>query len=162
MFFPWSAEMNKMRIDKGDWLVVCDGRKALILENIGDDMFPNLHTREVHEQPNLPTSALGTDAPGRLYAAVGGARSSAEQTDLHDEAERAFLKTLAGRLDTAVSSGETTALTMVASPRALGMIRGDYSAALRKALQAEISKDLVKLPVYEIEKQLLLSGAPAK
>ncbi|MBR0716041.1 host attachment protein [Bradyrhizobium liaoningense] len=151
--------MNKMRIDKGDWLVVCDGRKALILENLGDEMFPNLHTREVHEQPNPSTSAQGTDAPGRLNASVGGARSSVEQTDWHDEAERAFLKTLAGRLDTALTAGETKALTMVASPRALGMIREDYSAALRKALRGEIHKDLVKLPVYEIEKQLLESGA---
>ena len=152
--------MDKMRIEKGDWLVVCDGRKALILENVGDEMFPNLHTREVHEQPNPSTHAQGTDAPGRLHAAVGGARSSIEQTDWHDEAERAFLKTLADRLDTAVTAGETVALTMVASPRALGMIRADYSAAVRKALQAEVSKDLVKLPVYEIEKQILATGAP--
>ncbi|AND90501.1 protein required for attachment to host cells [Bradyrhizobium diazoefficiens] len=151
--------MDKMRIDKGDWLVVCDGRKALILENLGDEMFPNLHTREVHEQPNPPTSAQGSDAPGRLHGAAGGARSSVEQTDWHDEAERAFLRGLASRLDAAVSSGETSALTMVASPRALGMIRADYSDVVRKALQGEVGKDLVKLPVYEIEKQLLLSGA---
>ncbi|WP_375314131.1 host attachment protein [Bradyrhizobium sp. A5] len=151
--------MDKMRLNKGDWLVVCDGRKALILENLGDGMFPNLHTKEVHEQPNPSTSAQGTDAPGRLHPAAGGARSSVEQTDWHDEAERAFLRSLAGRLDAAVSAGETTALTMVASPRALGMIRADYSDAVRKALQGEIGKDLVKLPVYEIEKQLLLTGA---
>ncbi|QOZ09022.1 host attachment protein [Bradyrhizobium sp. CCBAU 51765] len=151
--------MDKMRMAKGDWLVVCDGRKALILENLGDDKFPNLHTREVHEQSNPSTTAQGSDAPGRLHPAAGGARSSVEQTDWHDEAERAFLRGLAGRLDTAVSSGETKALTMVASPRALGMIRADYSDAVRKALQGEVSKDLVKLPVYEIEKQLLLSGA---
>jgi protein required for attachment to host cells len=152
--------MDKMRIDKGVWLVVCDGRKALILENLGDEMFPNLHTREVREQPNPSTSAQGTDAPGRLHGAAGASRSSLEQTDWHDEAERAFLRSLAGRLDAAVSSGETSALTMVASPRALGMIRADYSQGVRKALQGEISKDLVKLPVYEIEKQLLLTGAP--
>ncbi|MET3994004.1 protein required for attachment to host cells [Bradyrhizobium sp. S3.9.2] len=151
--------MDKMRLDKGDWLIVCDGRKALILENLGDEMFPNLQTREVHEQPNPSTGAQGTDAPGRLNAAVGGARSSVEQTDWHDEAERAFLRSLAGRLDAAVSAGETSALTMVASPRALGMIRADYSVVVRKALQGEVGKDLVKLPVYEIEKQLLLSGA---
>ncbi|WP_027527205.1 host attachment protein [Bradyrhizobium sp. Ec3.3] len=152
--------MTKMRIDKGEWIVVCDGRKALILENIGDEMFPNLHTREVHEQPNPSTSAQGTDAPGTLHTALGGARSSVEQTDWHDEAERAFLKSLAGRLDSAVASGETAALTMVASPRALGMIRADYSDAVRKALHGEVGKDLVKLPIYEIEKQLLASGAP--
>ncbi|MDE2376900.1 host attachment protein [Bradyrhizobium sp.] len=151
--------MNKMRLDKGDWLVVCDGRKALILENLGDEMFPNLHTREVHEQPNLSTHAQGTDAPGRLHGSVGDARSSVEQTDWHDEAERVFLKGLAGRLNSAVTSGETTALTMVASPRALGMIRADYSEAVRKAIRSEVGKDLVKMPVYEIEKQLLATGA---
>jgi protein required for attachment to host cells len=91
--------MDKMRIDKGDWLVVCDGRKALILENLGDEMFPNLHTREVHEQPNPPTGAQGTEAPGRLHGAAGSTRSSVERTDWHDEAERAFLRGLAGRLD---------------------------------------------------------------
>jgi protein required for attachment to host cells len=51
--------------------------------------------------------------------------------------------------------GETRALTMVASPRALGMIRADYSEAVRRVLRGEIHKDLVKLPVHEIEKQLL-------
>jgi protein required for attachment to host cells len=121
--------------------------------------FRTFHTREVHEQPNPSTGAQGTDAPGRLHGAAGSTRSSVEQTDWHDEAERAFLRGLAGRLDAAVSSGETSALTMVASPRALGMIRADYSDVVRKALQGEVGKDLVKLPVYEIEKQLLLSGA---
>ena len=45
--------MTKMKIGKGDWIVVCDGRKALILENLGDRVFPNLHTKEVHEHPDM-------------------------------------------------------------------------------------------------------------
>jgi protein required for attachment to host cells len=147
--------MTKMKIGTGDRIVVCDGRKALILENIGDRMFPNLRTREVYEHPNPPTSAQGTDSPGSMQPSMGSGRSSVEQTDWHDEAERAFLKTLAERLNVAVTTGETTALTVVASPRALGMIRSDYSAAVRKALQGELGKDLVKMPVHEIEKQLL-------
>ena len=147
--------MTKIRIGTGDWIVVCDGGKALILENRGDRLFPNLHTREVHEQPTPSTHAQGSDAPGRVHQSNGGGRSSVEQTDWHDESERSFLKALAERLDLAVTSGETSAVTMVASPRALGMIRSDYSAAVRKALHGEIAKDLIKLPVYEIEKQLL-------
>jgi protein required for attachment to host cells len=147
--------MTKIRIGTGDWIVVCDGGKALILENRGDRVFPNLHTREVHEQPNPSTHTQGADAPGRVHQSNGGGRSSVEQTDWHDESERSFLKTLADRLDLAVTSGETSAVTMVASPRALGMIRSDYSAAVRKALHGEIAKDLIKMPVYEIEKQLL-------
>jgi protein required for attachment to host cells len=118
-------------------------------------MFPNLHTKEVHEHPDAPTSAQGSSAPGKVHQSMGGARSSIEQTDWHDEAERTFLKTLADRLNLAVTTGETTSLTMVASPRALGMIRADYSAAVRKAIQGELHKDLVKMPVHEIEKQLL-------
>jgi len=147
--------MTKIRIDTRDWIVVCDGGKALILENCGDRTFPNLQTREVHEQPNPATHAQGCDAPGRVHQSDGGGRSSVEQTDWHDEAERSFLKTLAARLDLAITSGETSAVTMVASPRALGMIRSDYSAALRKALHGEIAKDLIKMPVHEIEKLLL-------
>jgi protein required for attachment to host cells len=147
--------MNKIKIGTGDWIVVCDGRKALILENRGDRMFPNLHTREVHEQPDPSTHALGSDAPGRVHQSTGDARSSIEQTDWHDASERSFLKTLADRLNVAVTTGETSAVTMVASPRALGMIRSDYSAAVRKALHGEVAKDLVKFPVHEIEKQLL-------
>jgi protein required for attachment to host cells len=147
--------MTKMKIGTGDWIVVCDGRKALILENLGDRMFPNLHTKEVREHPDLSTHAQGGDTPGRVHQSMGSARSSVEQTDWHDESERAFLKALADRLDVAVTSGETTGLTMVASPRALGMIRLDYSTAVRKALHGELGKDLVKMPVHEIEKQLL-------
>ena len=92
---------------------------------------------------------------GLLLGRAQLARSAIEQTDWHDESERSFLKALAERLDTAVTSGETSALTIVASPRALGMIRADYSDALRKAINGEVAKDLVKMPVYEIEKQLL-------
>ena len=42
--------MAILKIRSGDWVVVCDGAKALILENAGDGMHPNLKTREVHEQ----------------------------------------------------------------------------------------------------------------
>jgi protein required for attachment to host cells len=147
--------MAKMKIGSGDWIIVCDGRKALVLENVGDQVFPNLQTKEVHEHPVSSTSAQGSDAPGRVHQSVGTARSSIEQTDWHEEAERAFLKALVERLDVAVTTGETRALTIVASPRALGMIRSEYTPAVQKALNAELAKDLVKMPVYEIEKQLL-------
>ena len=50
--------------------------------------------------------------------------------------------------------GETKSLILVAPPRALGVMRQAYSHNLRAALQAEIDKDFVKLPVHEIEKHL--------
>ena len=43
---------------------------------------------------------------------------------------------------------------MIVPPRALGVIRQAYSQKVRSAVQHEVDKDLVKMPVYEIEKYL--------
>ena len=43
---------------------------------------------------------------------------------------------------------------MIVPPRALGMIREAYSPIVRNAIQVELAKDLVNVPVHEIEKQL--------
>jgi protein required for attachment to host cells len=85
-------------------------------------------------------------------------RSAMDQTDWHEKAEKDFLHDLVGRLDAAIGAGDTSSLVMVAPPRALGIIRQAYSPHVRDALRGEVDKDLVKLPVYEIEKQL--TGAP--
>jgi protein required for attachment to host cells len=146
--------MAILRIHSGDWVVVCDGAKALILENAGDGMHPNLKTREVHEQQDAKTHEQGTDAPGRSVNSVGSKRSAMEQTDWHDQAEQRFLIDLVDRLDAAVTAGETTSVIIVAPPRALGVLRQAYSNGLREAVKAEIDKDLVKMPVHEIEKRL--------
>jgi protein required for attachment to host cells len=58
------------------------------------------------------------------------------------------------RLNAAIEAGEARKLVVVAPPRALGVIRQAYSANLRNAIHAEVDKDLVKLPVHEIEKHL--------
>ncbi|MEA2951126.1 MAG: hypothetical protein QOJ96_646 [Alphaproteobacteria bacterium] len=146
--------MSKLKIEQGGWVVVCDGAKALVLENVGDEMFPNLKMREVYEQEDPMTHEQGTDAPGRSVNSVGSARSAMEQTDWHTQAEQRFLQKLAARLDAAISAGETTSIVLAAPPRALGVIRQAYSQGLRQALHAEIDKDLVKLPVHEIEKYI--------
>jgi protein required for attachment to host cells len=145
--------MQKLKIQAHEWVVVCDGRKALILENVGDDKFPNLRCREEYEHEDLPTHAQGTSEPGRMQQSMGP-RSAIEQTDWHDEAERAFLAKLGHRLNAAVTNGETKTMIVVASPRALGMLRQDYSAAVKHAIRAEIHKDYVKAPIHEIERHL--------
>ena len=146
--------MAALLIRHGEWVVVCDGAKALVLENDGDIRTPNLKTVKVFEQKDLATHMIGTDAPGRTFNSVGSARSAVEQTDFHDLAERAFLTQLAQHLAEAVASGKTKSLIIVAPPRALGMIRPAYSHAVKGAVRIEVDKDLVKMPVHEIEKRL--------
>jgi protein required for attachment to host cells len=137
-----------------EWVVVCDGAKALILENAGDTEIPDLKTREVYEQKNAATHELGTDKPGRAAGVDGKTRSAVGQTDWHERNEQSFLEDVAKRLDAAISAGQVTSMVIVAPPRALGVLRKAYSPALRQAVRAEVDKDLVKVPVYEIEKHL--------
>src|SRR5215471_8970619 len=98
--------MSGLLIRHGEWVVVCDGAKALVLENTGDIRSPNLKTVKVFEQKDLRTRELGSDVPGRVVSSVGNMRSAVEQTDWQDQAERAFLTHLAQHLDGAVSSGK--------------------------------------------------------
>ena len=100
--------MENLRIHNGDWVVVCDGAKALILENVGDAVSLNLKTKEVFQERSQRTSEQGTDAPGRSFSSVGQGRSAVQQTDFHQQDEERFLAELTKRLDVAVSSGETT------------------------------------------------------
>jgi protein required for attachment to host cells len=147
--------MLKFKIRQGDWVVVCDGKKALVLENAGDEKFLNLKTKEVFEHPDERTHDLGTGAPGRSFSSVGPGRSAIEQTDWHEQEEHKFLHKLAGHLDAAVEAGTVRSLIIVAPPRALGVLRQAYSRRLRAALTGEIDRDLVKLPLHEIEKHLV-------
>ena len=146
--------MSDLLIHRGEWVVVCDGAKALVLENTGDAKFPNLKMVRVLEQEDLATHELGADAPGRTVNSVGSIRSAVEQTDWHDQAERAFLVNLVRELEAALATGKTKSLIVVAPPRALGMLRPVYSHKVRNAVRAEVDKDLVKHPVHEIEKHL--------
>ncbi|HZT27041.1 MAG TPA: host attachment family protein [Pseudolabrys sp.] len=146
--------MSALTIRNGEWIVVCDGKKALVLQNDGDAQLLNFKTVKVIEQKDMATHELGTDRPGRAQAVGSGPRSSVGQTDWHDQAEHTFLTHLAEFLDRSLAAGQTKSLVMVAPPRALGMLRPAYSNALRGAIRAEIDKDLVKMPVHEIERHL--------
>jgi protein required for attachment to host cells len=146
--------MHAPKIDEHEWVVVCDGAKALILENVGDRKFPNLRARETRTQDDRPTREIGSDAPGRAFQSVGTMRSAVEQTDWHQQNEDRFLSALAHDLDRAAAEGKVKSLLLVAPPRALGVLRRHYTPRLRDVLRAEIDRDYVKLPVHEIEQRL--------
>jgi protein required for attachment to host cells len=146
--------MAELKIDNGGWVIVCDGAKALVLENSGNRMHPNLRMRQVFEQPGLSDRELSADRPGRANGSVGSARSAMEQVDRHEQDEQRFLTEIADRLDKAVLAGETPSLIVVAPPRAIGILRRAYSSHVKQALRAEVEKDFVKMPVKEIERHL--------
>jgi len=145
------------------WVVVCDGRKALLLRNEGDAKFPNLRKQDVLESTETaPTHDLGTAKPGRVFSGRDGRPAAVEPTDLHKEAEDRFLANLGKELDRRVHENAIKAMILVAPPRAMGSLRSHLSDRVRASVLAEIEKDYVKAPIYDIEQHLkAILGKPA-
>lgn len=153
--------MSKLRIPPDAMVFVGDGRKALFLRNTGDDVQPTLTVeRVVVEKPNPPTHEQGVDRPGRVYggtfANTRGRRSGVGQTDWHEVEEQHFARRMASTLEMLVRSRSVHALIIVAPARTLAELREAFPPDVRKAIVAELHKDLTKHPTCEIE-QLLTS-----
>jgi protein required for attachment to host cells len=146
--------MTKIAFPNGAWVVVADGRRALILQNAGDEKFANLQTVRVIEHENPPTREQGADRPGRYADTAEGHKSAFENTDWHDIEEERFLKQLAAHLKACVQKGECDKLILVAPPSALGVLRKALDAQVARNVLAELPKDLTNRPVYEIERAL--------
>lgn len=147
--------MTNIRIPHRAWVLVGDGRKALVLKNEGDETFPNLRALTVFKEQDTPlTSELGTDAPGRAVEHLTGRRSSMEQTDWHEIAELKFAQSVAETLSAADHAGDISALVVVAPPRTLAELRNSFTDSLKAKVIAEVNKDLTRHPVYEIERLL--------
>jgi len=145
--------MTKITLSQGIWLLVCDAKKALLLRNAGDNIYPKLETRHVMEHPVHRSHELGSDVPGRSIG-TGGRRAAMDEGDPHLEEERSFLRAVADDLKRRIDAGEVEKLVVVAPPRALGVLRELECAQLKRATVAELPHDYVKLPLYEIEKRL--------
>lgn len=148
-----------MRSIGREWVFVCDGGRALVLENIGDHEFPNLRLKAGHTVEGIRNGDIDSAAPGRVHQSVGGSRSALETTDHHDAAERDFLVARVKELEEAARSGAYATLRIVAPPRALGVMRPAYGPNLQQRLVEEIEKDLAHRPIYEIEKALYETSA---
>ena len=107
------SDTRTRMIPHGGYVVVCDGRKALVLRNVSVHPKPDLQVQLAFEAPpNPPTHAQGTDRPPRVR--LGDQRSAIAQTDWHDLAERRFAKAVAHALD---AFDPVTALSVVAPPK---------------------------------------------
>lgn len=146
--------MTGQKLPRHGWVVVCDGAKALFLRNEGDEVYPNLKTEKVLDEPAPANRDIASDRPGRVHESATHGRSAMEETDRHDEAETAFLTTVASELSTLKEKRGITHLVVVAPPKALGVLRSKLSPAVQQIVSAEVAKDLVKFPVHEIETKL--------
>jgi protein required for attachment to host cells len=143
-----------MQIPHDSFVLVADGRKSLFFRNEGDSEFPNLVVEREDGRPEAKDRDIKSDEPGRAFSSVGDGRSAFEETDFHQQEEDRFAAATADMLESMVLRNELEALVVVAPPRTLGELRKHYHKEVERRLLAEVPKDLVNLPVVEIEKIL--------
>lgn len=144
-----------MKIPAEAFVVVADGRKALILKNHGDATYPNLRVEATLEGGHNPsTHEQGADRPGRAPDGPGHHRSAVDQTDWHTRAEEAFAGEVAAFLLPRCRAGEIGKLIVVAAPHTLASLRAGLAPVVTERVIGEIDKDLTKHPVFEIERLL--------
>lgn len=149
--------MKELWIAHNTWILVGDGRKALMLQNDGTPQKPALNVLDVlKDDNNAQTSEQGADRPGRVMQSNLNRRSAVEQTDWHEIAEDRFAATIASKLDAAANAGQFDKLILVAPPNTLAALRKKLDAKTAQRVVAEVDKDFTKHPVPEIAR--LLTG----
>jgi protein required for attachment to host cells len=138
------------------WFVAADGGRARIFEIID----PERHLREIesldHPEGRAHNRDLKSDAQGRYFSHGRGPRAHSatrQVTPVQHEAEL-FAKTLARRLDKALSERRYDKLYLIAPPEFLGLLRENLGKKTRQATAEEIGKDLSRLAVGDLERRI--------
>jgi len=140
-------------------ILVCDGRKALILRNDGPAGAPKLSVeREIHaEAPSSHSRDLGVDRAGRTAQRQGGRlgpRSAVEEVDFHSTEEEKFVRDTLADFTAHCERNGVHEVVLIAPPRALAVLRKAGSKALLERVIGEIDKDLTRHTVYDIARAI--------
>ena len=146
-----------MKLPHDTVVLVADGSRMLLLKNHGDQLYPDLRVIVHRRIDNPPNHELLADAPGLGFSAGYPGRDTFSRSDPHQANEDRFIAEAVAALAEVADSAK--GLIVVAPPHALGELRKHYDARIRKALVAEIDRDLVKHPVDEITQHLSSYGA---
>jgi len=143
-----------MQIPHDGFVLVADGRKSLFFRNEGDGAFPNLRAQDKEERENPAHHEQASDTAGMAINVIGGHGGSMTEVDFHQQAEDRFAAETAAMLKERALRNEFEALVVVAPPKTLGELRRHYHQEVERRIVGEVAKDLVNVPVAEIEKIL--------
>ncbi len=135
-----------MDIPHNALIAVADGRKMLVLRNDGTPRKPDLSVLAHNEQRNPDTHEQGSDRPGRAFTASGGRSAAYAEADFHEIAEERFAAEVAAHINQRALANGFDKLIVVAPPRTLGELRGQWHKETQARLIGEISKEATNLP----------------
>ena len=138
-----------MLLSKGTWIVVADGEKALVLENIGTLGQARFRVLR-REEAELEIPGADTDRPGRRADPGKGQMSAMEQPDYTRLAGERFAADLVTGLNRSAKAGRFSHLVLVAPPQVLGALRHEMDTALEARVVAQIAKTLTNHPLAKM------------
>ncbi|WP_227285972.1 host attachment family protein [Boseongicola sp. H5] len=141
---------NPSPLTNGTWVLVADGEKALLCENIGDADHPLLEVRREDHQENPPNRDQGAHKPGRFNDGPSVHRSAVEDTDWHRLAQDRFAQDLSEMLYKRAHRHRFERLIIVAAPRILGELRGQIHKEVASRVIAELPMTLTNHPLDEV------------
>ncbi len=139
-----------MKVQPRSRVVVCDGGRYVIYENIGDMDRLDLRVVDHGLIDNPPAREQGDDRPGR-YPSPNGQRSAVGQTDRHDLAERRFIRDLAAKVAQWTAADRDNRFVLIADPRSTGLMRAALPGAAGERIISSMVGDYVQRPVEIIE-----------
>ncbi|MFQ1700593.1 host attachment family protein [Loktanella agnita] len=139
------------KLKNGTWVVVADGEKALLLENVTDGEDPNLEVVRKKEQDNPSDLEQSANRPGRVHDNGVGQRSALDDTDWHELAKERFAIELAELLYGHAHRANFKEIVLVAAPNILGELRNHIHQEVSSKVVGEIPKTLTNHPLDKIE-----------
>ena len=144
-----------MIISRKAWVVVADGSRASIYENVGEIGEVSLKLLRAVDQHNARKRDDGHDHTSQAMGGQGHNKSSMEPKDPQAADKHNFLQLLVDGLTYDVQSGQCTEMVLIAAPASLGDMRHHMPAALVAKIVKEINKDYTHMAPNELSKTLM-------
>ncbi len=144
-----------MIISRNAWVVVADGGRANIYENVGEIGEISLKLLRSVDQHNARKRDNGHDNTSQAIGGQGHHKSALEPKDPQAAEKHDFLQLLIDGLAFDVQSGQCSEMVLIASPAALGDMRQHMPAALAAKIVKEVNKDYTHMAANELSKLLM-------
>lgn len=137
--------------NKVTWILIADGARARLLVNKGYNSGLEPALAEEFIADNRPSRDLISDRPGRTFDRGGQGRHAMEApTDPHRHEQQIFAQTLAHLLEEHRLTNSYDQLIIVAPPKTLGDLRGEFTKPVSDLIVDELNKDLTKIAIHDL------------
>jgi protein required for attachment to host cells len=136
------------------WVLVTDSGSARILQMRREPAECQQLETLTSPSQHQTTREMVSDAKGRDFHHHGGTSNTMDpRGDAHDLAEQAFCASVVDTLEQAMRK-EQFEHWRIADPRTLGRLRKLMSTHLTERVKLELTRDLVKVPLHELEARI--------